>query len=181
MKKTIAIVLAATIMAGCATQPARTYVAKKDDPKLILKSTGMPMNVEYSISSSDVACENFENVGTVHDSGRDVLLPWIANLTEKLNRVPLQLESAVSANKQVQVKGYGKWYDSTSSGTCGPIVTLFTPSESRTYLVEFVWEGTVRCSSRVSDITNPSDKKAVPVEFKHCPRSFMSVLLKEAN
>lgn len=164
------------VLSGCAVPTPRTYTAKENDPKLIMKSTGMPMNVEYAINSSEVNCENFEYVGMVRDSGRGVLLPWIANLTERLNKVPTQLDSMVPADKKVQIRSYWKWYDGTSKGSCGPLVTTFTPHASGTYLVEFVWEGTASCTSRVFDITNPSEKKTVPAQFQYCPRSFMSIL-----
>ncbi|MGH8808108.1 MAG: hypothetical protein ACREX0_09540 [Noviherbaspirillum sp.] len=173
----LALTTIAFVLCGCAMHAPRTYTAKENDPTLILKSTGMPMNVEFAVNSGEVSCENFEHIGIVRDSGRGVLLPWIANMTEKLNSVPTQLHSVVPAHKQVQVRSYGKWYDSTSKGSCGPLVTTFTPQASSTYLVEFMWEGTARCASRVSDITNSLEKKSVPTQFQYCPRSFMSILL----
>jgi hypothetical protein len=184
--KTICCVSVAStlFLFGCGTQTPRANAAKvhepklihENDPTLILKSTGMPMNVEYSVNASEVSCENFEKVGTVRDSGRSVLLPWIARLSEKMNKIPTQLEKTVPAKTKIQVMGYGKWYDGTSRGSCGPLVTEFTPDASSSYLVEFVWAGTARCSSRVFDITDPLEKKAVPVQYDHCPRSFLSIL-----
>ncbi|MBS0309120.1 MAG: hypothetical protein JSS58_09130 [Proteobacteria bacterium] len=165
------------MLTGCAPSKPYVYEAKENDPKLVLKSTGMPMNVHYAVTSNEEnPCENFEDVGVVRDSGRGTLLPWIARLTEKLNKVPLQLKSRVSSSKPIYVSGYGKWSDGASKGSCGPIVTKFIPNESSTYLVEFVWEGMERCTSRVFDITKAGEKKAIPVEYKFCPRSAMSIL-----
>jgi hypothetical protein len=60
--------------------------ANSTDPNVVFRSKGMPMAVMYSVSSSPQACQGFERVGRVFDSGRGVLLPWIANLSEKANK-----------------------------------------------------------------------------------------------
>jgi hypothetical protein len=133
----------------------------------------MPMAVMYSVSSSPQACQGFEHVGRVFDSGRGVLLPWIANLSEKANkrigRTEVSRVRTVSANVPIQVKGYSAWADSSANAlqtttweqSCGPLVTTFTPEASKTYLVKFVFSGTSSCRQQVSDITNP--QQPVPV------------------
>jgi hypothetical protein len=166
----MAIVLLAAL-GGCATpEPPKNFGANPGDPRLILKSTNMPMNVDYSISAGEKPCDDFEKVGTVRDSGRGVLLPWIANMSETFNKTPTKLETTIPGGKDIQVKAYGNWFDSTSKGFCGPIVTKFPANASRTYLVEFVWAGTSACSVRVSDITDPTSAKSVAATAHDCPR-----------
>jgi hypothetical protein len=164
-----------------AKQPAKTPLAttesasaeSSNDAKLLFKSGGMPMPVMYSISSSPQACQGFERVGRVFDSGRGTLLPWIANLTEKankgINRTEVSRTRNVPANVPIQVKGYSRWSSSSANAlqtttwdqACGPLVTTFTPEPSKTYLVEFVFSGASSCRQQVSDITNP--QQPVPV------------------
>lgn len=137
----------------------------------------MPMNVEYSVGPVELACKELGKAGTVRDKGKAVLLPWIVKLTEKLNRVPDQIETIVPAQVAVQVAAYGSWYDSTSKGHCGPVNMAFLPAEKHTYLVEFIWRGTSACGSKVFDVTDPTARVAVVAIPKVCPRSFMDIWL----
>lgn len=186
----ISFLLTQVLMAGCASVPPPVVVDDIEhqrivpggSAKLILKSTGMPMDVEYSVNSSSEFCKNFEKAGTVRDVGEDVVLPWIAKLSKKLNRTPAEVERLVPAAREVQISGFGKWFNEAGrSNTCGPVVTKFTPKEGSIYLVEFVWQGLVFCSGRVVDVTDPLDKKAVPVEYSVCPRSFMDVFFNRSG
>ncbi len=147
--------------------------SSNDASKLVFKSRGMPAIVAYSISSSPENCQGFERVGRVFDSGRGVLLPWIANLTEKankgINRAEVSRERKVQAGVPVQIMGYSRWSNSNAnalqtiiwSQSCGPLVTSFRPEASRTYLVEFVFGGANGCQQQISDITNP--EQPIPV------------------
>ncbi|WP_197387262.1 hypothetical protein [Ralstonia pseudosolanacearum] len=131
------------------------------------------MAVMYSVSISPQACQGFDRVGSVFDSGRGTLLPWIANLTEKankgINRTETSRERQVQAGTPIQVKGYSRWSNSSAnalqtttwSQSCGPLVTTFTPEASKTYLVEFEFSGTNRCQQQVSDITDPEQPTPV--------------------
>lgn len=178
------------IAAGCATTPSsvneygkeRQLSAPAKSARLILKSTGMPMDVEYSINSSGESCKNFEKAGTIRDAGEDVVPPWIAKFSKKLNRTPAQVEKLVPATGVVQISGFGKWFNEAGrSSTCGPVVTEFNPKVGSTYIVEFVWHGTASCSGRVVDVTDPVTTKVVLVEYAVCPRSFMDVFLKRSG
>ncbi|QVX42050.1 hypothetical protein J4H89_24925 (plasmid) [Ralstonia solanacearum] len=184
------IFMLAFVMSGCAhRQLSDANVIKKgrandaasktintvssDDPKIVFKSRGMPAIVAYSISSSPQNCQGFERVGRVFDSGRGVLLPWIANVTEKankaVNRAEVSRERQVPAGVPVQIMGYSRWSNSSTnaiqttiwSQSCGPLVTSFRPEASRTYLVEFVFGGANGCQQEISDITNP--EQPIPV------------------
>lgn len=148
-------------------------VIDPDSAKLVFKTRGMPMIVYFSMSTAAQACQGFEQVGNVFDSGRGTLLPWIANLTEKanrgINRAEVSRERQVKAGSPVQIRGYSKWTNSSAnalqtvtwSQSCGPLVTTFTPDASKTYLVEFVFSGTSNCQQVVSDITDPNNPTPV--------------------
>jgi hypothetical protein len=165
----LAVFLISSLLLGCAApDPQRTYVGKSNDAKLIVRSANMPMNVAFSVSSSTKSCEGFERIGTVRDSGRGVLLPWIANLTERASRVPVEQQAAIPAEQVIQVKGYGHWMDSGGNGRCGPLVAKFSVDPGTTYLVEFVWAGTSACSMRVSDISVATEVRPVPFERGFC-------------
>lgn len=171
---TLASVLA---LAGCAHRPkpprdpasraartpaADTDAANPDRAKLVFTTSGMPMVVSYSISSAIPACEGFERVGNVFDSGRAVLLPWIARMTEKthkaLMRAEISRERYVEPGVTLQVQGGSGVTDDriAHDWSCGPIVTTFTPEKGRTYSVNFDFQGTASCSQRVTDITDPA-------------------------
>jgi hypothetical protein len=170
----LALALAAAItlaaITGCAVpDPDRLYTAQDNDAKVVLRSIGMPMNVDFSISSKSDACQGFERVGLVRDEGRGVLLPWIANLSSRLNRVPGELRAQVPGDSLIQVKGLGVW----DAGRCGPVAASFPTQKSDTYLVEFVWTGTASCSLRASDITVPTQTKPVAARYRLCPRTMV--------
>jgi tetratricopeptide (TPR) repeat protein len=131
--------------------------APKDGAKVVFTTSGMPMPVGFSTSTSDQACTGFQRVGTVFDSGRGVLLPSIARLTEKLNKAVMKSETSrtvdVQPGVQIQVKGlYGDDMD-RHSDSCGPFVTSFVPEKGHTYHVNFAFNGTQSCSQSMTDIT----------------------------
>jgi hypothetical protein len=165
--------LAATVMAlaaisGCAvSDPDRRYAEQPTDAKIIFRSINMPMNVDFSVSSSTAGCKGFERVGLVRDEGKGVLLPWIVKLTGKFNKIPGELQAAVPGDVRMQVKGFGSW----DAGKCGPVAATFPTRAGDTYLVEFVWSGISACSMRVSDVTVPSQAKAVGASYQSCPRA----------
>jgi hypothetical protein len=145
-----------------------------DDAKVVFRSKGMPMPVMYWTSDSVAQCEGFQPVGRIFYSGRDVLLPWIAKLTESVNKgvmgTEVSRERRLKPGVPIQVKGLmGASSDdglpNPRYSRCGPLVTAFTPQKARTYLVEFVFNGTRSCSQSVSDITDA----AQPIEVDTYP------------
>jgi tetratricopeptide (TPR) repeat protein len=176
IKITALTVAAALALAGCAHRPPRDgAIAKKarvhrtraatpvnpDDAKLVFKSSGMPMQVMYWTSTAEQSCEAFQPVGRVFDSGRRVLLPWIARMTEHVNKavfksVPSRVRY-LTPGQTIQVKGTSGSKDGevTPGYSCGPIVTAFTPEKGRSYVVDFDFQGTQSCSQRVTDVTDP--------------------------
>lgn len=69
-----------------------------------------------------------------HPWGRSVLLPWIADMSEKFNRIPARQEAAIPAHHVIQVKGYGSWWD-MGGGSCGPLVAKFPVLPSGGFLI----------------------------------------------
>lgn len=135
------------------------------------------MNVDYYVSTGEQSCKDFTKIGTVRDRGEKMLSSWIVKLGERLNSVSDQIETVVPGGHSVQVAGWGNWYDSKSKGNCGPVVLSFEPEAGRTYLVEFVWQGTARCMSRVQDVTDPTSHLPVVKVPTICSRSFMDIWL----
>lgn len=168
---------------GCAVnkdlQPSApaSVAPTENNSKILMRSTGMPMHVDYSVGASDLECKELKDVGAVRDKGEKILLPWIVKLTEKLDQTPDQIETFVPAREPVQVSGISRWVDRSSTGHCGPVNVSFLPAEKHTYLVEFVLMGTSKCTSQVFDVTDSAKRVAVPVEFKTCPRSFLDIWL----
>jgi len=117
------------------------------------------MAMVYWKSTAEQACEGFERIGSVFYSGRDVLLPWIAHMTERMNKAIGHTEISrtiyVKPGVTVQVKGMSGSEDRTMPGySCGPIVTAFTPEQGHSYLVDFNYQGTQSCSQRITDVTD---------------------------
>lgn len=178
---TIAVTLA---LAGCAhrhpasdgsiakenkvrrTRTTTATAANSDDAKLVFKSSGMPMQVMYWTSTAEQSCEAFQPVGRVFDSGRGVLLPGIARMTERLNKAVLKTETSrvryLTPGQTIQIKGTSGSKDGevTPGYSCGPIVTALTPEKGHSYVVDFDFQGTQSCSQHVTDVTDPDHSVA---------------------
>ena len=161
--------LPATSPAGAAPavpDPGASTSAKTSGADAILKfaSTGAPMHVTFEMSTSEEDCDGFKRIGRVFDSGRGVLLPWIAKMTEGANRAVMGTRTEVTrkaaGNQPVQIRGKSSW----GGGSCGPITMKFIPEPSKSYLVEFAFAGNSACSQRVFDITDSAQKIAVNVQ-----------------
>lgn len=181
-------------LGGCATRKIDAGVEVKNVPaaaakvplpvvvlentsRLVLKSTGMPMDVDFFSGTPDEACREVKRrIGTVRDKGEGVLLPWIAKLSEKLNRLPGELETIVPAREAIKIAGYGHWFDGQARGHCGPVMVAFVPDEKHSYLVEFVWRGTSECTTHVFDVTDPVERKTVSAQAYTCPPSLRDIL-----
>ncbi|HEY1212737.1 MAG TPA: tetratricopeptide repeat protein [Bryobacteraceae bacterium] len=174
--QTICTTLASIILVtGCATRHATSHStgeqeaqngashtaiaaeAPKDGAQILFTTSGMPMAVSFSTSTSDEACSGFQRVGTVFDSGRGVILPSIARLTEKLNKAVMKTETSRTVNVepgvQIQVKGlYGDDMDHRFD-SCGPFVTSLVPEKGHTYHVNFAFNARQSCSQSMTDIT----------------------------
>jgi len=117
------------LVAGCASKAPSDYqepavataAVDSEHSRIVMRSAGMPMSVNYAISASPDACQDFSQVGRVFHSGREVLLPWIANMTEKSRKAVArdlpQVEQVVLADRPVQIKGYSGWSDTSAQMT----------------------------------------------------------------
>lgn len=142
-----------------------------DDATIVFQSKGWPAPVSYSVSTSGKSCEGFDNVGRVFDSGRGTILPWIAKLTEKadkLARIEVSRTRTVKAGVPLQIRSISILTESTdrrviSEHTCGPYETTFIPQKGKTYRAEFVFLANERCEQHITDVTD-SAATPLPVE-----------------
>lgn len=132
--------------------------------KIIIRSSGLPANVVYTMSTSAEQCAGFEPAGVVFDSGKGVLLPWIEKMTSRLRRkmgAVTEIERMVSASQPIQIQGYSTYMESnglfTTTKKFGPLTTRFTPAGGKTYLVKFTFTGGGNCSQELSDVTDPGN------------------------
>lgn len=148
------------------------YALKSVTPgttKLVLRSAGAGHSVLYSSSTAANACEGMEKQGTVRDSGRGVVYPWIANMTLGMSFHKAFLEQELPATtSSLQVEGLGtitrnNAFGLQSARQCGPHTLRFQPKVDRAYLVEYVFKGDA-CSMGVVDATDPDAPLPVPVE-----------------
>ena len=164
------------MLAGCAAgvpeykePPVATVAVKDSQARIVFRSAGMPMAVNFAIDTSISGAEDFESIGRVFHSGREKLLPWIAALTEKSRKAISderpEIERTVEAERRIRIKGISGWSDvtpqMTTTGSCGPLFSQFVPGRGKTYLVEFRFNGTSSCSQKVYEIG--TDEKRLPV------------------
>ncbi|SMG29099.1 hypothetical protein [Cedecea sp. NFIX57] len=140
--------------------PVATVAVKNNQARIVFRSAGMPMTVNYAVNSSTPTSEGFTPIGRVFHSGREVLLPWIATMTENARKTisdeQLQIEKTVDAEHRIRIRGMSAWSDYDqhihTSGSCGPLFSQFIPEGGSTYLVEFRFKGTDSCSQQVYKI-----------------------------
>ena len=141
--------------------------------KLIVRGNG-PRDVAFSTSSTENACDSFKPLATVHDAGRGVVYPWIADLSPGKGFAAIDL----TPGQSVVVRADSSWtgyiatgnMSSTSPGHCGPHYAKFTPLANRAYIVEANWAGN-DCSQQILDATNPDAPLPVTAEtFPSCAK-----------
>ncbi|AOE63725.1 hypothetical protein LOY64_03770 [Pseudomonas corrugata] len=185
MRKNIFIVLAVAL-AGChsnvrdsspslfknGVQLQQTkVVADAEHAKVIMKSTGFPHPVQFSVRRSSDTDQRAEVLGTVVDSGRGKVFGWIAKMNEVTNSAAVkrfpQLEMQVDPGQTVEVIGESRVYDSNYYRyaervvyECGPMNSTFKPEKQKVYLVEFVIIE-AGCEQHVYDVTQPQER--IPV------------------
>ncbi|RDK03356.1 hypothetical protein DLM46_07425 [Paraburkholderia lacunae] len=157
-------------------KPEAENVADPNAATLTFTSSGMPMIVAYSMSQSPRICSSsdFKPVGRVFHSGREVLLPWIAHLTELGNKGLLRTETVREQHVQpgvpIQVKGvFGSEVPDRRYDSCGPLVAAFTPEPGHKYHVNFAFQGKSSCSQSLMDVTD-SDHPVPAGHAVACPK-----------
>ena len=151
-----------------------TVVADAEHAKIIMKSTGFPHPVQFSVRRSSDVDQRAEVLGTVVDSGRGKVFGWIAKLNEVANSAAVkrfpQLEVQADSGQAIEVIGESRVYDSNRYlyvprivYSCGPMSSTFKPEKQKVYLVEFVIIG-AGCEQHVYDITRPTERVPVVTE-----------------
>ncbi|HWZ48193.1 MAG TPA: hypothetical protein VNX00_08255 [Herbaspirillum sp.] len=169
------------VLSGCAHHPSQpqdtqasldpdSVPASADSPpdpqhaKLVFRSDGNGIPVAFKLSSSTKDCEGYERVGSVFHSGREVLTPWVARMTEgfaKIQGIATERQKIVPADVSVQI-----WSQSPTFNR--PLVLRFTPVGSRTYLVlDLLLNDRGKHVQQIFDITNAEQQEAV--EVQHLP------------
>lgn len=124
---------------------------------LLLRSTGAPMPVDYTISSNGKDVKP----GKIFDNVEGQLAPWIARLTKSVNRglakTLTQREMLVDANTFYMLSATSDWTTQdpylTRKGRCYPSATHFTPEPNKRYMALFTFSGN-SCTNEVYDITS---------------------------
>ncbi len=157
------------------------YSLKKVDPgtsKLVMRSEGMSVPVQFSVSTSPKACDAFSKPVAVVDLGRGVLLPSIAKMTKRGRKE--FLDQQLIPQEPVQVRAYSEWSSSMGggpnmpttiqSGKCGPLVKRFTPQSDHAYVARLLFVDFRECSLVIEDASNPDMPVKVDAEeIPGCP------------
>ncbi|MDT3722274.1 hypothetical protein [Pseudomonas oryzihabitans] len=124
---------------------------------LILRSTGAPMPVAYSLTSKE---HGEVQVGKVYDgaTGDELLLPWIAKFSKKMNSGLLKAvpsrETVLDVGTLYGVHGKSEWSNASGGkGSCGPVYSTFTPEPHKRYLALFTFFNGY-CKQEIFDVTN---------------------------
>lgn len=141
--------------------------------KLVLRSMGSGRAVNFSLSTTTLACQDFEKLGEVQFSGRGVLYPWIADMVDRRKHTADFLVREFEPKQSIYVRSNGSWFESqsipgsgmstTSSGRCGALISKFTPQANHAYVVEFNWlpDG---CMQLIEDATDPDHPVPIQAE-----------------
>lgn len=151
----------------------KQVVADAEHARIIMKSTGFPHPVQFSVRRADDPDQRPEILGKVVDSGRGKLFGWIAKMNEVANSAAVkrfpQLELQANPGQSIEVIGESRvsekrgLFPDKKIYDCGPMRSLFKPEKQKTYLVEFVIIGE-GCEQHVYDVTQPNERIPVTTE-----------------
>lgn len=136
---------------------------------IVYKSDGAGMIVQFASTTEGERCKGFAPVGKVYAAEllRRKTLGFVASAVEKSNRLLSaypQVDTVVAAGKTLQIRGYSAYSDSSflfrSSGSCGPVTSMFTPQSLHKYQVVFNFVGDV-CEQKIVDVTTPEQPEPV--------------------
>ncbi|WP_153014227.1 hypothetical protein [Pseudomonas sp. EpS/L25] len=115
------------------------------------------MPVAYSLTSK---AHGEVQVGKVYDgaTGDELLLPWIAKFSKKMNSGLLKAvpsrETVLEVGATYTVYGKSEWSNASSrKGFCGPVYSTFTPGPQKRYLALFTFFNG-NCKQELFDVTN---------------------------
>lgn len=142
------------------------YTLKQVAPgtaKLVMRSEGIGVSVQFSTSTSLQACEGFSKPITVADAGHGVLLPSIAKMVRRGRKGFAELQ--LTPQQVLQVRAYSAWSSSSNAGPnmpttvrtgeCGPLTTRFTPQADHAYVARLLYPDPEHCNLIIEDATNP--------------------------
>lgn len=173
------VLVLAFILSACAAKQRPDYVhipkSGEANAEIIFRATGISAPVYFHISEDTTACKNFSSLGYVFDHQREKYPVGTAVedairsifFVKKLAEVK-EFNRSISADKPVQLQGYGYWSDGKTEMTCGPITSKFSPQNGAKYIADFAWDNG-QCSLRIQDATDPSLLVKAPSEsFNFC-------------
>lgn len=163
--KLCSLLCVVSLAVGCASsvpsKPAsvsyRTNFTPTDEyAVLILRSAGAPMPVAYSMTSKK---QGEVQLGKVYDgaTGDELLLPWIAKLSKKMNSGMLKTvpsrETVLEVGASYTVYGKSEWSNASGgNGSCGPVSSTFTSEPQKRYLALFTFFNGY-CKQEIFDVT----------------------------
>lgn len=153
----------AILLSGCASDPLRTYTKKDNDVSVVMRADG-GVSVQYSVSSEDGKCDNFEYIGIVSDNTRRLPRALFKHMPEKYPEKSRQ--AYVPLDSEVRVKAYGS--ATYGNATCGPLIATFQPEDGKSYEVTYTQAGG-GCRMDVYDVSEAESPKAVLAKMRVCP------------
>lgn len=172
------------VLVGCAHRPdtaaaaaalrdsavaARLGVIASDKAKVVFRTVGS-FRVDYELSTSPQACEDFQLIGEVYDDSNVRAPDWMLNFRKvagALLKMHPWLERDVEPGVQIQIRamGHGMVTEGRRSGTgtCGPLMAKFTPEAGRAYLVTYIGNKNTTCVQAVQDATDVDAPFLMPV------------------
>jgi hypothetical protein len=160
---------AALPLAHAADETGKPQPLAQGSASIVYKSDGAGMIVQFASTTNGERCKGFSPVGKVYAAEmlRKKTLGFVAKALEKSNRLLSaypQVDTVVAAGKTLQIRGYSSYADSNflfrSSGSCGPVTTMFTPESLHKYQVVFNFVGEV-CEQKIVDVTTPDQPQPV--------------------
>lgn len=140
--------------------PKKVELTDESQAKLVIRTLGSPQRVGFRALYPDGRPDEY--LGAVVNSGRGVVMPWIAKMNETVNSVAFrrdaELQKLLVAGKPIIISGSAESIEFRT--TCGPVFSEFTPDAGKTYLVEFqfVPRG---CTQSLYDMSQPKQKELI--------------------
>lgn len=140
--------------------PKKVEITNASQAKLVIRTLGSPQRVGFKALYPDG--EPDEYLGAVSNSGRGVVMPWIAKMNETVNSIVLrrdaELQKLLAVGKPIIISGAAESVEFRS--TCGPVFSRFTPDTGKVYLVEFQFLSG-GCTQNLYDISQAKQKTLI--------------------
>ena len=137
--------------------PQQVEITDASQAKLVIRTLGSPQRVGFKALYPDGTADEY--LGAVANSGRGVMMPWIAKMNETVNSIAFrrdaELQKLLAAGKPIIISGTAESMEFRT--TCGPVFSKFTPDAGKVYLVEFEFVPG-GCTQNLYDISQPKQK-----------------------